>query len=93
MIRPVLCILLLAAGPAFAAPGAVETPRQTAPIDPMEEYWKSEEGRDVQRLFDEYLAGKKTFEQTREEYNRKWSGKPLPASPSQVPDAPLTPFH
>lgn len=74
---------------------AKETPYKptspNTPISPEEEFFNSEEGQDITRMFDEFTSGKKTYDEVYEEYNKKWADKPLPQPPSQVPQAPLKP--
>lgn len=73
----------------MAKDGGIQMPRGTTPIDPEEQFWNSEEGRDIKRLFEEFTSGKKSHEQAYEEYNKKWADKPLPNAPAQVPSAPI----
>lgn len=75
----------------MAKDGNYKPPKaNSAPIDQEAEFWKSEEGQDIERLFNEMQSGKKTFEETRREYNEKWADKPLPNAPKQTPDAPYS---
>jgi hypothetical protein len=88
MIRFVLCFLILIGSSAMAKDGGILAPDPTAPIDAEEQFWNSAEGQDIQRLFEEFRTGKKTYDQAYDEYNKKWADKPLPKTPSQVPDTP-----
>lgn len=78
----------------MAKDGGVKAPKGTTPIDPVEEFFKSEQGQDIDRLFNEFSTGKKTYDQVYDEYHQKWSNRPpqVPA-PGQVPDAPYLPIR
>lgn len=93
MIRLALCLFLILGGVAMAKDGSIKAPRDTAPIDSEQQFWNSEEGQDIQRLFEDFRSGKKSFDQAHEEYNKKWADKPLPQPPAQAPDAPFLPIR
>jgi hypothetical protein len=85
-------ILLLLGGAAMAKPGLLGTqPSPTAPIDPEEEFWNSEEGRLVEKLYDDVTSGRATMEDAEKRYNKHIAKKPNPGIPRQVPNAPAGP--
>lgn len=79
----------------MAKDGLLTVPEnKAAPIDEMDEFFKTEMGRDIDRLFNEFTTGKKTYDQAHDEFNAKWGDKletgNVPPPVTQVPRAPVT---
>jgi hypothetical protein len=72
----------------MARDGNVKLPNQAAPIDQEEQFWNSEEGQDIKKLFDDFQSGRKSYDQAFDEYNGKWADKPLPSGARMAPNAP-----
>jgi hypothetical protein len=83
-----LVILLLLMGPVMAKNGQSAAGRAGVAIDESEAFLKTEEGRDLVRLFEDFQSGKKSMEEARDEYNKKWDGKPIEKGGRQALDAP-----
>lgn len=88
MIRLVLLLLLITVGAAMAKDGNFQVPRGGAPIDQDEEFFKTEQGQDIERLFNSFSSGKKSYDEAYDEYQKKWGGKTTEKPPAQVPNAP-----
>lgn len=95
MIRLAFCLLIIFGVQAMAKDGTVQAPRGNAQIDEEEAFWQSEMGRDVDRLFNEFVSGKKSYDKAYDEFNAKWADKlnnnQVQRPPTQVPNAPFMP--
>lgn len=89
-----LLILLLLGSPAMAKDGGILAPnRPNQSQTSEEEFWASEQGQDIERLFSEFSAGTKTYDEVFDEYHKKWSGRPSAPPTAQSPDAPFLPVR
>lgn len=88
MFRLALVLLIISGGFAMAKDGNFQMPRNGAPIDQDEEFFKTEQGRDIERLFNDFTSGKKSYDDAYDEYQKKWGDKVTDKSPAQVPNAP-----
>jgi hypothetical protein len=91
MIRFAFCLFLILGGAAMAKDGTVQAPKNAADEDEWQQFLNTEQGQDITRLFEEFSSGKKSFDQTADEYQQKWGGKPLPPTVSRTPNAPYLP--
>jgi hypothetical protein len=87
-----LVFIIVLGAYAMAKPsGIIPAPSQTAPLDPEEEFWNSEEGRLVEQLYDEVTSGKTSMEAARKRLDKFTGKKPASDIPRQVPNAPVSP--
>jgi hypothetical protein len=83
-----LVILLLLMGPVMAKNGQSAGGKAGVAIDEGDAFWKTEEGQDIVRLFEEFRSGKKSYDKAYDEYNKKWADKPIDKGGRQALDAP-----
>jgi hypothetical protein len=91
MLRTALALTLILSlgGGVMAAPSARSVDEKPKGREPSAEemFWESQEGKDIELLYDQMISGKIDFDEAQRRYNKKWADKPIPGGkqPVQLP--------